>query len=67
MKPIPKYGDHMKLGKFIQACQTGGFINYDGYGYYATIKLMTGIVILPSQVKEGTIDRRWSHVVWFNR
>jgi len=47
---IPNYGDHMTLEQFIGSCKSGCFIDYDGYGYYATKDRMTNIVIRPSHV-----------------
>ena len=59
-----KHGTHMSMQDFIACCETGGFIDDDGYGYYATETEMTNIVVLPSTVNK---DTTYSHVVWFNR
>jgi hypothetical protein len=70
MKPLPEYGDHMTMDEFIKCVETGGFIDYDGHGHYATETEMLSepsIDVLPSMVKEGTIDKRWTHIVWFNK
>lgn len=64
---IPDYGDHMKLGAFLRRCRDGTFIDYDGFGYYATAEKMTCRVVYPSDVDEGKIQKQWTHVVWFNR
>jgi len=64
---IPDYGDHMTLEAFIECCETGGFIDYDGTGYYATADRMTRIRVSPSDVTEGKINQTYTHVVWFNK
>jgi hypothetical protein len=51
----------------IESVNYGMFIDYDGYGYYATETEMTDIVALPSMFINKNIDTRWSHVVWFNK
>ena len=84
-EPIPNYGDHITIKKFISWAEGGYIINDDGFGYYATKTEMTDIIIKPShitgrrnefQVKTGNfkvvkvekkLDKRFSHVVWFNR
>jgi len=50
MKEIPKHGTHMTLSEFIEACETGCFIDYDGVGYYATGSKMSDKTIYPSNV-----------------
>lgn len=67
MKPLDKIGDHMTMKEFVECCECGGFIDYDGYGYYATEKEMTDKVIIPSEVMKGEHDNSYSHVVWYNR
>jgi hypothetical protein len=66
MKPIPDYGDHMTLAHFIECCECHGFIDYDGWGYYATETDMSNVVVHPSDTS-GKINRNFSHVVWFNK
>ena len=67
MKPIPEYGDLMKLEDFERSCKQGCFIDYDGSGCYSDGKQMSDKDIIPSDVINGKVDRSWSHVVWFNR
>lgn len=50
---IPDYGDVMTLDDFIENCAVGNFIDYDGFGYYATEDKMTDIRIYPSDTTEG--------------
>lgn len=57
----------MTLEDFKESCESGAFIDYDGFGYYATAKKMTHKIILPSDVKKGRCKSEYTHVVWFNR
>lgn len=59
---------HMTMKEFVDGCQNGpGFIDYDGYGHYATADAMSDEVIVPSDVTSGKYDAECTHVVWFNR
>jgi hypothetical protein len=58
MEPLSDFGDHMFLDEFIEDCKCGGFIDYDGFGYYATADQETDIEVVPSEIMEGKIDRR---------
>lgn len=64
---IPDYGDIFTMDNFIAYCQAGFFINYDGFGCYATENLMFSDVILPSYVTKRNNVKNYSHVIWFNR
>lgn len=66
-KDIPEYGDHMKMEDFVECCKSGGFIDYDGGGNYATEDKSTNISIYPSDVMSGDYRKDFSHVIWFNR
>lgn len=67
-KPIPDYGDKMTLAEFIDACKWGMFIDYDGFGYYATDTQMTDIIVYPSDITiRKEVKQEYSHVVWFNK
>jgi hypothetical protein len=70
MEPLPDYGVHMTMELFIKHVNEGGFIDYDGYGHYATETEMLSVPsidVRPSMVEDGTIDKSWTHIVWFNR
>lgn len=70
MVPIPDYGDHMTMEEFIGYVEDGGFMDHDGHGHYATeIEMLQEpyIDILPSTTIDGRIDKKWTHVVWFNK
>ncbi len=66
-RPIPDYGDLMTLDEFIENCEDGLFIDYDGFGHYATATEMSSIEVCPSDITTGDIRREWTHVCWFNR
>lgn len=67
MEPIPTYGDHMTMKDFVDCCKSGGFIDYDGSGVYATATEMSDIGIEPSEVMSGSYRKDFTHVVWFNK
>lgn len=67
MEEIPDYGDVMTLIDFIGCVDDGGFIDYDGYGYYAKDNMMSNVTIIPSDVKHKSIRKDFDTVVWFNR
>jgi hypothetical protein len=66
---IPEYGDLMTLEVFINCCNSGGFIDYDGGGKYANSTHMSNISVSPSMITSGYVmkDPRLTHVIWFNR
>jgi hypothetical protein len=64
---IPKPSDHMTIKQWIRCVKSGGFIDYDGYGYYATKTKMSNKIVRPSDVKNKKIDKTFSYIVWFNR
>lgn len=72
MKPLPSYGNHMTMEEFTRLSEGrgNGFLDYDGFAHYATETEMLSdpyIDVLPSMVLNGTINKEWTHVVWFNR
>lgn len=67
MSNLPDYGHLMTIERFIDCVKCGGFINYDGYGEYATETQTSNIIILPSDVIADEYRKDFSHVVWFNR
>lgn len=67
MKPIPSYGDLMTLQAFVNSVKDGVFIDYDGFGKYATATEMSDQIINPSDLNRARIDWKWSHVIWFNK
>ena len=65
---IPDDGDVMTKEDFISACESGGFIDYDGFGHGANPPTMDeSCFIKPSEVLKKGFPEGFSHVVWFNR
>jgi len=67
LEDIPSYGDHMRFEDFKECCDSGGFIDYDGSGNYATKDKMSSIGIWASDITEGVHRTDFTHVVWFNK
>jgi len=67
-EPLPKYGDLFTIKEFIPNCGLG-FIDSDGFGELATKNKTAGIWIKPSDFYEKNIkvDKKFTHIVWFNR
>ncbi len=55
LSELSDYGDVMPLKDFIRNVESGGFIDYDGYGYYVKDNKETNIMIRPSDVKHNSI------------
>lgn len=66
-KDIPKVGNRMSLVDFIDCCNGGGFIDYDGFGNYIKDDMMSDISIYPSDIKGGNIRDDFNEIIWFNR
>lgn len=67
MSPHDEIGDLMTMEDFKGCVEGGGFIDYDGFGYYATEKEQSNIVIYPSDIKNNKVREEFSHVKWYNR
>lgn len=55
------------LDEFVIDCEQGNFVDDDGVGYYATATHRSRIPAIPSDIDDGKIDRRFTHVCWFNK
>lgn len=66
-EPIDNFGEVMTIEEFINACDTQCLIDYDGFGKYATKKMMSNLTIVPSDVLIGDVLQGFSHIVWYNR
>lgn len=67
-EPLPNYGDHMTIDEFVQTCQSGGFIDYDGHAALATDSAVSDQDVCPSEIIADRQLPSWAtHVVWFNR
>lgn len=62
-----KHGDLMTIEDFKTYCKSGGFIDYDGSGNYATATQESNISIYPSDIEEGVYRNDFTHVMWYNR
>jgi len=62
-------GDLFTLKEFIEDCESGCLIDYDGFGQYANKdgEVVIAGCVYPSDVDEGLIDREQTHVLWYNR
>ena len=64
-------GELMTIKEFSDNCRMGSFIDYDGYGVYATDKLRTDIKVYASEMMaefvDLRVDEKLTHVLWFNR
>ena len=58
--------DHVfTVDEFKECCLTGGFTNYDGFGYPAKNGKAAKVHIRPSTLEKIPDDA--THIVWFNR
>jgi len=67
MREHKNIGTLMTLEEFLEYVDSGGFIDYDGSGNYATIAKESDISIYPSDVDAGKVRKDFTHVVWYNR
>ena len=67
LKKLPDYGDVMPLKDFLDCVKSGGFIDYDGFGYYVKDNQETDIMIHPSDLHYKAIRKDFDTIVWFNR
>ena len=61
----------IELDEFIKDCDSGGFMDYDGFGYYSNSQTehedRDDLRVQPSQITEGIINRDYKYVHWYNR
>jgi hypothetical protein len=55
------------IEQFIEMSESGGFMDYDGFGYYATHNAKSDILIYPSDILEHIYRNDFTHIIWFNR
>lgn len=67
LSPIPDYGDLLELEKFNGLCRSGGFLDSDGFGRYATSTQESSIDASPSDFVQGVYRKDFTHVVWYNK
>jgi len=61
------YGDYMTINEFIESCNYGAFIDYDGYGLLCIGNQKTNINIYPSDIKHNPDLSRFDGVMWYNK
>ena len=68
LKEHTDYGELLTIPEFIEYCDAGGFIDYDGYGHLATADKESSVNIIPSKRRKTIALNPWAtHVMWFNR
>ena len=67
LKPLPSHGDLYTIDEFIHLCKHEVVDNYAGTGYYSTSTGMSGIRAKPFSIKNGLVNKDFTHVVWFNK
>lgn len=75
MRPFDRFkdgeiiGDLMPIEEFDQHVKHNFFIDYDGYGEFATETEVSNVTVCPSEWANGTIKKpEWAtHVLWYNR
>jgi len=67
LNELPDFGDVMSLEHFIECVDCGGFIDYDGFGYYVKDGKESDIEIHPSDIKYNMVRKDFDTIIWFNR
>lgn len=65
--PDADHGDVYSIDEFIDSCEGGGFIDYDGFGHYCVDGKCSDVMIKPSDVKHGMVRKEFDSVCWYNR
>ena len=66
---VPDFADLMTLDEFKQHCDSGGFIDLDGSGFYSDGIRESSMCAPPSMIKRGLIIKRpdFTHISWYNK
>lgn len=68
VEDIPNDAYVITIEEFLDLCASGCFTDYDGFGYPALHdKMNKKTHLTPSEILEGDYDKRYTHIVWFNR
>lgn len=67
LQELSDYGDVMSIEHFTECVNEGGFIDYDGFGYYVKDGKESDIEIYPSDVKHNKVRKDFDTIIWFNR
>lgn len=66
--PGPENCDVYSIEEFRGMCECGGFIDYDGDGFYAKDGKESNILVKPSDIAADLYrDKEFDSVVWYNR
>lgn len=60
-------GDLLDKNEFISYVRCGGFIDYDGFGRYSDGVYEYDEIVKPSKVLKDGWNKKYTHVVWYNR
>lgn len=68
-------GELFTVEKFSSAVESGAFIDSDGVGYYAKehpgkrteMMLESSLSARPSRIGGGDVNKKFTHVVWYNK
>jgi hypothetical protein len=66
-RSVEKHDDVMSLESFVECVNSGGFIDYDGFGNYVKDGKISNIEIYPSDVKHNSLRKDFDTIVWYNR
>jgi len=67
LSEMSDFGDQMSLDDFQSSAEDGGFIDYDGHGYYTKDGKESDVLILPSDVKNKMVRGDFDSIIWFNK
>lgn len=68
-REVPEYADVMTIDEFVECVESGGFIDYDGSGYYMTNETTeTDIPVNLTTIRSvGEYRKDMPFVAWYNR
>ena len=65
---LSEYGNIYEIKEFKTMCEDGGFIDYDGHGYYVKNGKESDIMVKPSYITLGFIrDKEFDSIIWYNK
>lgn len=70
MKSIPDYGYLYTIKEWEESCESGSFIDYDGWGDFATGTQVSNIEVSPSDygtTQYEEMKKDFTHILWYNR
>lgn len=63
---LSDYGDLMPVNEWLDCCEMGGFIDYDGFGYpVRDMRECPDLCLFPSM--RHLVPKDATHIIWFNR